>query len=287
MKNTINLLAAIVLALLPSAARSAATPSIALMPYTYVGRVVDSTYAAFDGDNAVQLRLKDLSGKLLAKCTTYSSSTSPYNYRLDVPMSSAPASGCATNGQLVVVEVIDSMGSTWTGLIPPSKSRIGRAGGLCRCNIVVAEDDNGNGVADDYEDYMYWKMWENGIDGEFDPDADYDGDGQSNFAEYVAGTDPFDAADKLGFTMLARDPADDEEVFRLTFLASAGRVYRVRESATLGKGAEWQEGSFKVDPNVDATVKRLATGSNEEGYRTIYIMRKKGATSGFYRLDVE
>ena len=142
----------------------AASP-LAVMPFTYVGRIVDSTHTAFDGTTAVELRLKDLSGRLLAKCTTYTSETSPYNYRLDVPMATAPAEGCATYGQVVAIELVDANGVLWAGLFPASKCAVGKPGDLCRCDIVVAADANANGIADEYEDYLAWRMWNNGVEG--------------------------------------------------------------------------------------------------------------------------
>lgn len=265
----------------------AATNPLAVMPFTYVGRVVDSSHVAFDGEQSVELRLKNLSGGLLAKCTTYTSITSPYNYRLDVPMATTATAGCATNGQFVAIELVDTTGAVWAGLVPPSKCAVGEPGGLCRCNIVVAADANGNGVADDYEEYMAWLMFERGIEGAYDPLADSDGDGASNYAEYVAGTDPFDAKDTLGFSALDALKGKNGETLAFTFLANAGRVYSVSETPILGQKAAWSAGTFKTAPESATEVKRLATGSTGTGWRTIYLTRKPEAASGFYRLNVE
>lgn len=95
-------------------------------------------------------------------------------------------------------------------------------------------DGNGNGLND---------AWEN-LFGVTNPTADDDGDGQSNFAEHNAGTDPHDATKfftppaslpglkigvarvNTGFCICARWPTNDPSV-------------RLEYSQTLGLGASW------------------------------------------------
>jgi len=175
---------------------------------------------------------------------------------------------------------------TWAGLVPASKCAVGRPGGLCRCDIVVAEDENGNGVADEYEAYMGWLMYQHDVEGEYDPNADYDGDGASNYAEYVAGTDPFDAGDRLGFSSLAAAPADDAETLAFTFVPAAGRLYTVQEVPSLDGKSAWTRGLFRLAKTLEQ-VSRFAAGKSVGEPVTIYLTKRRDESSGFYRLDVE
>ena len=283
--TTRSLATLLALGLAALASPAPAASPLAVMPFTYVGRIVDSTHTAFDGTTAVELRLKDLSGKLLAKCTTYTSETSPYNYRLDVPMATAPAEGCATYGQVVAIELVDANGVLWAGLFPASKCAVGKPGDLCRCDIVVAADANANGIADEYEDYLAWRMWNNGVEGPLDPDGDLDGDGQSNRLEYFAGTDPLDASDRFALSSLDFG-SEEDGVLALTFLANAGRVYSLLETETLS-GTPWTKGEFKTDPEATARARNLTTPAGTTEYRTIYVVPPPERASGFYKLTVE
>ena len=71
--------------------------------------------------------------------------------------------------------------------------------------------------------------WEaaNGIS---DPHADADGDGASNLAEYLAGTDPQSAASHFAITTVTRLAVGE---FNITWPAVAGKLYRIRGSTDL------------------------------------------------------
>ena len=69
-----------------------------------------------------------------------------------------------------------------------------------------------------------------------DPAADTDGDGQSNLAEYRAGTDPTNSASV--FRILSATRNESGEV-TLVFSSVAGKIYRAESSATLDSDAVW------------------------------------------------
>ena len=84
-------------------------------------------------------------------------------------------------------------------------------------------DEDGNGLPDSWEAAY----------GITDPNADADGDGQSNLAEYVARTNPTNAASAFRITRVEREP---DGQFTLTWSSVGGVRYRVQYSddATLG-----------------------------------------------------
>ncbi|MBP7276449.1 MAG: autotransporter-associated beta strand repeat-containing protein, partial [Kiritimatiellae bacterium] len=84
-----------------------------------------------------------------------------------------------------------------------------------------------DGAEESYED------WAAGIDwggADSSRDADPDGDGLTNWEEYLAGTDPLDPNSMLEITSIERTSTG----FRLTWTSKAGRWYVVQMSTALG-----------------------------------------------------
>jgi hypothetical protein len=93
-------------------------------------------------------------------------------------------------------------------------------------NYTVADID-GDGIPDSYEAA-------HGTGGQLDPGADPDGDTMSNYAEYLAGTDPTDRLSYLKVELLL---AGQGAV--LQFNAATNTSYTVQYTDTLGSGS-WQ-----------------------------------------------
>jgi len=117
--------------------------------------------------------------------------------------------------------------------------------------------------------------------GVYDPWADYDNDGISNYAEFLAGTIPFDESDRLRI----KDFGMKDGKFALTFEHVGGHVYSVSSADTLAKPA-W--GRRRVRKTADgAEMDQVMAESNDgaEGETVIYITPLGGAASEFFRLD--
>ena len=210
-----------------------------------------------------------------------------WNFRLDVPLATRAGGGYVAWGDTLAMSAIDAAGVVYEGLLKGGDANIAKAGGTVTLRVMLSDDANGNGVADLYESNKKYEMWLNGIEDEsFDPAQDYDGDGVSNFKEYLAGTDPFDAKDFFRVNLLGPEVSADGDVIALSFEANAGRSYIVREASELkGENAQWTRGAFRLDKPDGAKVERVVNDSKTWSMRTIYLI--KSGSRRFYKLELE
>lgn len=95
-----------------------------------------------------------------------------------------------------------------------------------------------------------------------DRDLDQDGDGQSNYAEFVAGTDPWNTESYFRAEAMALDPS-----LRVRFNAVSGRVYRLQLSTNLMSGY-WSNIAERVaDSNAVQWLDHPATPQGLRYYR--------------------
>jgi hypothetical protein len=122
------------------------------------------------------------------------------------------------------------------------------------------------------------------IEGDYDPFADYDHDGASNYAEYRAGTNPFDPTDKLAITSYA---APQNAPHALSFEYVGGHLYGVATTRSL-TNPEWTTQPVK-NSEADAEQAQVMPSADEEdvGMTTIYVVPAEGATSQFFKLEAK
>ena len=285
--GVMRLLARAALALFFSAATHTFGQAGALPPYTFVGKVSNYSGIPYGTNSTVEIRVKNLGGELLAMTAIRVSAESPYNYRLAVPVASAPAAGYATTGESLIFEVYDGASTTYTSLVPAEQAVVGDPGGISVINFSLSVDANDNGVPDQYEDYLSYLMALKGLAGPYDPDADSDGDGFSNRAEFLAGTDPLNAADRLTITAASayNSGMTGDGLFAITFVTAAGRTYSVKATTNLAAMDGAGRAPFRVDPASAATQTYLHTSSIQAEAVTLYLI-PQGATH-FYQVVVE
>jgi hypothetical protein len=104
-------------------------------------------------------------------------------------------------------------------------------------NSAELRDTDGDGMTDTWEErYNFDKT--NAADGA--PTADADGDSMSNYSEFIAGTDPRNAASLL--TVKSITPPNGELVpAKITFFALKGKSYSVQYRNSLTLSANWQK----------------------------------------------
>jgi hypothetical protein len=156
------------------------------------------------------------------------------------------------SGDLVSIVVRDQGGEKTImeeSAIPP----VGKPGETIMINATAAQDSNGDGLPDPWEqEIVDWSFGALTNISQVHPWDDFDGDGQSNMSEYLAGTfaflnyDYFYAED-YGMTTNGR--------FRMTFLSVPGKIYGVRYVTDAGLSrwtpapiAASETGDFQTTP---------------------------------------
>ena len=273
------------LSYLSSAALQLKNSPMALPPFTFVGRVTDYDHVAYDADQVVTVRAYAQDGTELAKAKTYFARDSFYNFKIDIPLASAESEGRAKTGDKVKLVFTDPEGRIFDGVVPEDNAVVGNPGEYRRISVMLATDEDNDGVSDEYVYYNWWNLMNMGLDWtDFDAEADYDGDGQNNRSEFIAGTSMFD--DKDVFNVRALNVSNQVDWVSVGFLAKNGRAYTVLTSDSLDDGKQWKLGTFRYqDNNAALEDARLMTGGSETGWRWFFL--PKDLNRRFWRIEVE
>jgi hypothetical protein len=125
-------------------------------------------------------------------------------------------------------------------------------------------DTDSDGIPDDWERLHFTTLTPASAT------TDSDGDGQSDSAEYTAGTLPKDPTSSLRITALAHDPA--YTTADITWTTVATRRYRIESSLSLN--ASWNASPL-IDPDSGLTTQRLLgplTTAPRRFYRAVAIL---------------
>lgn len=258
---------------------------MALPPFTFMGRVTDYNHVAYDADQVVTVRAYASDGAELAKATTYFARDSFYNFKIDIPLASAESEGRAKTGDKVKLVFTDPEGRVFNNVVPEDNAVVGNPGEYRRISVMLATDDDNDGVSDEYVYYNGWNFWQMGLDlTDFDAEADYDGDGQNNRSEFIAGTSMFDANDV--FAVKAFTISNQLDCVSVRIPVKKGRVYTVLTSDSLDDGKQWKLGTFRYhDKDAALEDARIATDRTETGWRCFFL--PKDLNRRFWRIEVE
>ena len=266
---------------------ASAAPTVALPPFIITGRIIDARGA---GIQSAEVRVRK-GETLLArgKVGSFDADTSA-NYALAVPMSNADIPTAASTGDALTLEIdagADTYSDTNLTIVAAKPGR------TLKLNIRAASCTNPYGVSDAYLNDIRLYVDACGIDGFLDadgnyqPNADFDGDGVSNYAEYLAGTDPFDP-DDAGLKILSwRAVEGNPDVMEATFLPGPNRSYSAeRADATATTGISFELRPHQLTPEQNAVKKNyLNTGNEDPEVRAIYLYKE--GSSSLYRLRLE
>ena len=281
------------LAIIVAAGLAAAMSSAANFPlgtYIYTGTVLDYRHEARTAKDALVIQAVATNGTVLASCkVTDPVETSGVNFVLEVPVSSKASARSAAVGDELNCVLLSASGATNVSTRPLPV--VARANAITNLNVVsakstaFAEGDKSALVSDDYlagiEPWMaaYGKT-------QYEPFADWDGDGVSNYDEYKAGTNPFDDSDRLRITAFS---APGRTATMLSFEYAGGHLYALDSTPTL-TNATWRATSFRVD-SADAPKQQTAYKEGNEyedvGVMTLYLAPASDSPSMFYTVRPE
>lgn len=189
----------------------------------------------------ISIRAMNSNGVVIAESKVRDASAGGVNFALRISLSTAATdSSCAMGDRPEFV------------LVEPGGLKVGSepltVGGAREAQSVtlqlvdvkqyVSEDrTRTNEVAQAYVDAIQaWMADEAAFGGQgYDPFADYDGDGRSNYAKYLAGTNPFDESDFLAVLSIEME----NRKAALSFEYVGGHVYGERAARDLAN-PEWQ-----------------------------------------------
>ena len=266
---------------------ASAAPTVALPPFIITGRIIDARGA---GLQSAEVRVRK-GETLLARGNvgSFDADTSA-NYALAVPMSNAAIPTAASSGDALTLE-IDAGADTYSDTnVTITAAKPGRT---LKLNIRAASCTNPYGVSDAYLNDIRLYVDACGIDGFLDadgnyqPNADFDGDGVSNYAEYLAGTDPFDP-DDAGLRILSWKAVEgNPDVMEATFLAGPNRSYSAeRADPNAVPALPFELRPHQLTPEQNAVKKNyLNTGNEDPEVRAIYLYKE--GSSSLYRLRLE
>ena len=235
---------------------------------------------------AVTIQAVSTNGTVIASTKVADPSADGCNFLLQIPLSSKATESTAAVGDKLNCVLVQDSGLS----LAASPLAVGDANAVSTFNLAFVNtksytnDGTTVNVPAEYVDTMAPWMEAYGKEGEYDPFADYDNDGVSNYDEYRAGTNPFDASDKLAITSYA---APQSAPHSISFEYVGGHVYGVSTTRSLTNPA-WATQPVKKS-ETDAEHEQVMPSADEDdvGTTTIYVVPAEGATSQFFKLEAK
>ena len=238
---------------------------------------------------AVTIQAVATNGTVIASAKVADPTADGYNFLLQIPLSSTATDSTAAVGDTLNCVLIQESGLSLAAnpLVVGEANAVSTVS-LAYVNMKDYTSTDGTGttasVPAEYVDTIAAWMEAYEIEGDYDPFADYDKDGASNYAEYRAGTNPFDATDKLAITAYS---APQNAPHAISFEYAGGHVYGVATTLSL-TNPQWATQKVKKT-ETDAEREQVMPSADEDdvGVATIYVVPAEGAKSQFFKVEAK
>ena len=265
-----------------------AEPNFPIGTYVYAGTAMNFRNEVLTSADEVRIQAVAEDGTILAVAPVVDApGENGVNFRLEVPVSTRAGEKSAAVGDAPRCVVVTSSGSRGaaTERFPP----ILCASAVTNCIIVWSEAvtfTNGDTAAvavvpQEYLDNIAPLMEMEGRPS-YDPWADWDGDGASNYAEYTAGTNPFNRYDYLKITAFSATPARA----LVSFEYVGGHLYALQSAKSLSR-PEWAATEFKTSESAGGQKALYAAGEEDVGEATLYVTPAADEPQMFFRVEVK
>ena len=237
---------------------------------------------------SAKLRAQRSDGTVVAETLVSSADAEGDNFVLSIPVASASTAKSCTVGETLDCVLVTQEGSldVPNSLTVASPVKTGKV--TFNCTEVKSYTNPKDGTVVEIptayvEEAQAWLDEIVGGGAIYDPWADYDHDGISNYGEFLAGTIPFDESDYLRVTGFRPEGGK----FALKFEHVGGHVYAVSSANTLAK-PEWAKKRVRKNADGAELDQVLADGEDGDvGQTEIYITPVGGATSEFFKLEAK
>ena len=237
---------------------------------------------------AVTIQAVATNGTVIASTPVANPSADGYNFLLQIPLSSTATDSTAAVGDQLNCVLIQETGLA----LAASPITVGNANAVSSLALEFVNMQsytNSAGatvnVPAEYVDTIAAMLEDEGIEGEdYDPFADYDHDGVSNYNEYRAGTDPFNPDDKLEVKAYT---ASQSAPHAISFEYVGGHIYGVETTLSL-TNPQWATQKVKKT-ETDAEREQVMPSADEDdvGVATIYVVPAEGAKSQFFKVEAK
>jgi hypothetical protein len=280
-QTAIAFVCAAALAVLPSAA-----VNFPVGTHLVKGTLKDWQNKVLTSSAAVPVQAVSTNGTVIASTKVADPTVDGYNFLLEIPLSSK-----ATDFTAAVSNTLNCVLVQESGLsLAVDPLVVGEANAVSEVRLAFVntrsytKDGTTVNVPEEYIEAISIWMEAYGIEGDYDPFDDYDHDGAKNYAEYCAGTNPFDATDKLAITAYA---APQSAPHAISFEYVGGHVYGVATTRTLTNPQWATQPVRKNETDTDHEQVMPSADEDDVGMATIYVVPAEGATSQFFRLEAK
>jgi hypothetical protein len=216
--------------------------------YTLYGMVRDQVGQTLTAEGAVVVLLKD--GVEIGR-TPITANRIDQSYELNVRMDQTRSGTALYSDKAVSVGglfslVVEMNGSAFYPIEVSGTLQAGSGGERTRLDLTLGSDSDGDGLPDVWEE---WQLYQAGLypaaDGTWDlsqisASGDFDGDGQSDGFEYIAGTFAGDSTEVFGLEIKEKLVSH----VRLEFYAITGKTYTIERSTDM---VEWTRVNFATE----------------------------------------
>jgi hypothetical protein len=252
--------------------------------YTLFGMVRDQTGQTLTAEGAQLILLKGITeiGR-----TPITANLIDQSYELEIRIDQNRIGTTLYSEKAIVSEgvfnlAVEMNGARFYPIEATGSLTAGKGSERVRLDLNLGQDTDRDGLPDVWEQ---WQLYQSGRfpddNGNWDlslidRNGDFDGDGRSNFLEYVAGTFAGDATEKLDLQI--KEKLDDK--IRFEFYAITGKTYTI-ERTTDAK--TWTRVPFTIGAGTDSGLSHTATGV---AILSAFTAPQAGESKEFFRLTV-